>query len=351
MDRIKIEGYKSFKAIDLNLNPINILIGANGSGKSNFLSFFEFLNRMYEQKLTEYVALNGGVDKFFFQGSKTTESINARIYFTSNAYSFQLKEGDGQFVVTQEMLGYHSTYYEIGNYRNEACIKSYQGLSRGDYIKRYLEEVKKYHFHDTGKSSPFTKESHVVNDSYFLYEKGENLAAFLWGIQQNNPIVYKRIIRVIQSIAPYFNDFYFKASASDTVRLQWTGKFSSTIYGPTDFSDGTIRFIALATLFLQPEPPKVIIIDEPELGLHPLAIQKLSGLIKSAAAKGTQVILATQSCDLISLFEAEDIITVNQENGSTVMNRLDEKELKAWLEDYTLGELWKQNILKGGQPK
>ena len=130
-----------------------------------------------------------------------------------------------------------------------------------------------------------------------------------------------------------------------------TDKFSSTIYGPTDFSDGTIRFIALATLFLQPEPPKVIIIDEPELGLHPLAIQKLSGLIKSAAAKGTQVILATQSCDLISLFEAEDIITVNQENGSTVMNRLDEKELKAWLEDYTLGELWKQNILKGGQPK
>ena len=195
-----------------------------------------------------------------------------------------------------------------------------------------MEEVKKYHFHDTGKSSPFTKESHVFNDAYILYEKGENLAAFLLGILQNNPIVYRRIIRVIQSIAPYFNDFYFKASASDTVRLQWTDKFSSTIYGPTDFSDGTIRFIALATLFLQPEPP-------------------MSGLIKSAAAKGTQVILATQSCDLISLFEAEDIITVNQENGNTVMNRLDEKELKAWLEDYTLGELWKQNILKGGQPK
>lgn len=350
MDRIRIEGYKSFKEIDLDLKPINILIGANGAGKSNFLSFFEFLNRMYEQKLTEYVALNGGVDKFLFQGSKTTERIQARIFFAKNAYDFQLKEGDGQFVVTQEMLGYHSIYHNIGNYQHEANIKTYQGLSRGHYIQKYLEEIKKYHFHDTGKNSPFTKESHILNDTYFLYEKGENLAAFLFGIQQSNPTVYKRIIRVIQSIAPYFHDFYFKTSVANTVRLQWTDKFSSTIYGPTDLSDGTIRFIALTTLFLQPEPPKVIIIDEPELGLHPLAIQKLSGLIKSVSSKGTQVILATQNCDLISLFDAEDIITVNQENGHTVMNRLDEKELQAWLDDYTLGELWKQNILKGGQP-
>ena len=140
-------------------------------------------------------------------------------------------------------------------------------------------------------------------------------------------------------------------SAADTVRLQWTDKFSSTIYGPTDLSDGTIRFIALATLFLQPVPPKVIIIDEPELGLHPLAIQTLAGMIKSAAAKGTQVIIATQSADLITNFDAEDVITVNQTDGVSVMKRHSSEELNAWLDDYTLGDLWKQNILKGGQPK
>ena len=351
MDRIEIKGYKSFKDLALDLLPINILIGSNGSGKSNFLSFFEFLNRLYEQKLTEYVALNGGIDKYFFQGSKITDTIEATIYFKCNSYSFELQEGDNRFVFLKEGLGYYQSYSDIALFGNEANIKSYSGLSRGEYIRKYLSEIKKYHFHDTGKSSPFTKESHIVNDTYFLYEKGGNLAAFLYGIREKEPIVYKRIIRVIQSIAPYFSDFYFNVSAADTVRLQWTDKFSSTIYGPTDLSDGTIRFIALATLFLQPVPPKVIIIDEPELGLHPLAIQTLAGMIKSAAAKGTQVIIATQSADLITNFDAEDVITVNQTDGVSVMKRHSSEELNAWLDDYTLGDLWKQNILKGGQPK
>lgn len=351
MDRIEIKGYKSFKDLALDLLPINILIGSNGSGKSNFLSFFEFLNRLYEQKLTEYVALNGGIDKYFFQGSKITDTIEATIYFKCNSYSFELQEGDNRFVFLKEGLGYYQSYSDIALFGNEANIKSYSGLSRGEYIRKYLSEIKKYHFHDTGKSSPFTKESHIVNDTYFLYEKGGNLAAFLYGIREKEPIVYKRIIRVIQSIAPYFSDFYFNVSAAETVRLQWTDKFSSTIYGPTDLSDGTIRFIALATLFLQPVPPKVIIIDEPELGLHPLAIQTLAGMIKSAAAKGTQVIIATQSADLITNFDAEDVITVNQTDGVSVMKRHSSEELNAWLDDYTLGDLWKQNILKGGQPK
>ena len=94
MNRIEIRGYKSFRDLCLELKPINLLIGSNGAGKSNFLSFFEFLNRMYEQKLAEYVALNGGTDKFFFQGGKMTESIYANIYFRDNFYLFELKEGD-----------------------------------------------------------------------------------------------------------------------------------------------------------------------------------------------------------------------------------------------------------------
>ena len=289
MDKIEIKGYKSFKDLKLDLRPINILIGSNGSGKSNFLSFFEFLNRLYEQKLTEYVALEGGIDKFFFQGSKVTDAIYANIDFQDNSYSFELKEGDNKFVFSQEGLGYRRVSYNIAGFGNEANIKSYNGLlSRSSYIKKYLSEIKKYHFHDTGKRSPFTKESHIVNDLYYLYEKGENMAAFLYGIKQNEPIVYSRIVRVIQSIAPYFSDFYFQVSAAETVRLQWTDKFSSTVYGPTDLSDG----------------------------------QKLAGLIKSAAAKGVQVIIATQSADLISHFDAEDVITVNQVDGVSAMKRL-----------------------------
>ena len=133
-------------------------------------------------------------------------------------------------------------------------------------------------------------------------------------------------------------------------RLQWTDKFSDVVYGPNDLSDGTLRFIALTVLFLQPEPPKVIVIDEPELGLHPVAIEKLSGLIKSAANRGTQVIVATQNAELISNFEPENILTVDQRDGESVIKRLDAGELGHWLNDYTLGDLWKQRIMKGGQP-
>lgn len=350
MDRVIIRGYKSFKDLDISLGKINVLIGSNGSGKSNFLSFFEFLHQMYEQKMTEYVALNGGTDKFIYQGSKVTESINAGILFDENSYVFTLKEGDGKFVVSREELGLGEMYTNIDNFRNETEIKSYTGAFKADYLKRYLTEIKKYHFHDTGKTSPFTKESNIRNDVYFLYEKGSNLAAFLYGINRDYPIVYKRIIKVIQSIAPYFSDFYFHASPSDMLRLQWQDKYSSAIYGPTDLSDGTIRFIALAVLFLQPHLPQVIIIDEPELGLHPMAIQKLAGMIKAAASKGTQIIIATQSTDLVSHFAPEEVITVNQIEGATSMKRLDADTLSKWLEDYSLGDLWKQNIVKGGQP-
>ena len=181
--------------------------------------------------------------------------------------------------------------------------------------------------------------------------KGDNLAAFLYAIHEETPIVYNRIVKVIQSIAPCFSDFYFHPTAANTLRLQWRDKYSSMVYGPTDFSDGTIRFIALATLFLQPTPPKVIIIDEPELGLHPVAIQKLAGMMHIAASKGTQIIVATQSTDLLCHFEPEEVITVNQVEGATQMVRLNSEDLNHWLEDYTFGDLWKQNIVRGGQPE
>ena len=139
-------------------------------------------------------------------------------------------------------------------------------------------------------------------------------------------------------------------NSENLVRLQWTDKFSDVIFGATDFSDGTLRFIALTVLFLQPSLPDTIIIDEPELGLHPAAIAKLAGMIKSVSAKKCQVIIATQSTDLISYFLPEDIITVDQVDGASVFERLNNESLQKWLDDYTIDDLWKRNIITGGQP-
>lgn len=351
MDFIEIKGYKSIKDAKIELRPINILIGANGSGKTNFLSFFEFLNNLYERKLTEYIALNGGEEKFLHHGSKMTEDIKCTLSFHNytNGYFFWLEKGIENLIVKQESLLYQNQPENITLFEREANIKTSNNF-RAKYILGYLEGLKKYHFHDTGKNSPFNKLSNIPNDTYFLYEKGDNIAAFLYQIQKEHPIVYNRIIKIIQSIAPYFSDFFFRPNTEGYLRLQWQDKYSSNVYGATDLSDGTIRFIALTTLFLQPNLPQTLVIDEPELGLHPFAISKLAGMIKSIAAKGTQVIVATQSTDLLSYFEPDDIIAVDQHDGASVFNRLKQDELEVWLEDYSLGDLWKRNIITEGQP-
>lgn len=355
MDKIIIKGYKSFGELDFNLRNINLLIGANGAGKSNFLSLFEMLGRIFNQGLEQYVAMKGGVDKFLHQGRKVTSVIETQIAQDKCSYKLSLIEADGKLLVHREQLGYKEAdtwdYATISAFVPEAKIKTYSGMERADYVKEYLGQIRRFHFHDTGSRSKFASECHVKNDAQTLYEHGENLAPILYRIQQENPMVYRRIVQVIQSVAPYFLDFYFNPSPADTMRLLWQDRFSTMIYGPNDFSDGTIRFIALVVLFMQPWLPKVIIIDEPELGLHPVAIQKLSGLIKIAAQRGTQIIIATQSAELISNFDPEDVVTVNQKEGMTQMERLNSEELSHWLDDYTLGDLWKQNILKGGQPR
>jgi predicted ATPase len=354
MEHINIRGYKSIKEVSLNLRPINIFIGSNGSGKSNFLSFFEFLKNGYQRNLQAYVALKGGAEKFLHKGEKNTQEISTKLTFKkTNGYSFTLKRGEERFIFVKEGLWYENPFYsnpmEIASLGAESALKS-ATVARADYIRKYLSALEKYHFHDTGENSPFNRESSVENDKFFLYDKGQNLAAYLFSIYNEHRLVYNLIVKTIQSIAPYFLDFIFRPEKNGNIRLRWQSRYSASIYGTNDLSDGTIRFVALTTLFMQPSLPQTIIIDEPELGLHPSAIAKLAGMIKSVSKKNCQVIIATQSTDLISHFVPEDIITVDQVNGESSFKRLSSDTLNQWLEDYTIDDLWKRNIIDSGQP-
>ena len=346
MESIDIKGFKSIKELLLPLKPINILIGANGSGKSNFLSFFELLQNIYRKNLQGYVALNGGVDKFLYNGSEVTQEIEGKLTFPANSYSFALKKGENNLTFSKEILSYYENNYEVSNFSSETYLHS-SGMPRAEYIKDYLEEVRKYHFHDTGKNAPFHKTSNIKTDFLYLYSNGSNIAALLYKIKQEKPKTYNWILQTIQSIAPYFLDFVLNPNENGYIELLWRNKFSEQLYNTYNFSDGTLRFIALTTLLLQPKLPQTIIIDEPELGLHPFAIAKLAGLIKSASQRGCQIIVATQSVELINYFTPEDIITVDYKNGESVFERLDEASLAIWLEDFSLGELWKGNFING----
>jgi len=310
------------------------------------------LNALYHKRLHEFVSLNKGAEYFLHHGKKITNEIAFELQIDQlNMYSAILQSDiEGNFVFRNEkVVSQNNVLANENSFKKESDLKLYSGIKTKP-LNQLFSNLKRYHFHDTGPDSPFMSMTHVYNDAHFLYEKGGNLGAMLHQIFQQDKKAYFRIVKNIQSIAPFFSDFYLKPNKQNLLRLQWQDKYSSTSYGPEDLSDGTLRFIALATLFLQPEPPKIIIIDEPELGLHPAAISKLSGMINVAIAKGVQVIVATQSPDLINCFEPEDLITVDN-LGHSIFRRLNKGDLSQWIEEYSIGELWQRNIIEGGQPK
>ena len=196
------------------------------------------------------------------------------------------------------------------------------------------------------------KKTADLNDNRFFRPGGANLAPFLYYLREKHESSYSLIRRTVQRVAPFFDDFVLAPQRlnEDKIRLEWQHKGTDAYFDAASLSDGSLRFIALATLLLQPESlrPSVILLDEPELGLHPYAITMLASLLKQAAAQ-TQIILATQSPFLLDHFEPEDVLVADRVNGQTQLTRLDTPSLETWLQDYSLGQLWEKNEI-GGRP-
>lgn len=368
ISRINIKNFKSIKdSGHIEIRPINILIGPNGVGKSNFINFFKLLNNIYNQRLRAFVAENGYSDKLLYFGRKKSNFIEGSIVFkpesknVNNRYDFKLtpmSNGSGLFFeldaggfnIFSNGFSESWSYLNFGGEFKEESELINNTSTRALYLKDYFQEFKIFHFHDTGNNSPL-KQPSKVNDNRNLREDGSNLAAYLFSIKETNPKYFKIIEKTIKSVAPFFEKFDLQHDVlnPNLIELSWRENNSDEIFNAHNLSDGTLRFIALATLLVQPNLPKTIIIDEPELGLHPFAIQKLGALIKSASSK-SQIIISTQSVGLINQFEIEDLLIVNRENFQTTFSRLEFEQFKEWLYEYSLGELWEKNLL-GGRPK
>lgn len=360
IEELKIRNYKSIRDLTLKLKPINVLIGANGAGKSNFISFFKLLHIIYEQHLSSYVASVGGVDNLLHFGRKQSDYLFGLINFDNqNAYQFELKPNiRNQFYFEEEAQLFNG--YQKPNYsdwyranitpanREESALKETNSQS-AYHLKPYFEEFKVFHFHDSSDSAKI-KLLNRLHDNKYLKSQGENLAAFLFFLQKKYPKHFKRIVATVRSIAPFFDRFDLAPDRFDetSIQLEWKEKGSDMYLNAHHLSDGSLRFIALATLLMQPQPPKTIIIDEPELGLHPVAINKLAALIKKASVN-SQIIISTQSTNLVDNFTPEDIVVVNRADNQSTFNRLEKEQLEAWLEDYSLGNIWSKNLI-GGRP-
>jgi predicted ATPase len=363
LEKLTIKGFKSIRSLEgLELRQLNVLIGANSAGKSNFIAFFRLLNELIEGRLQLHVAQRGGPDALLHYGRRTTPELKAELYFGQSGYIFSLVPTvDNRLIFSQEVFwfewfpgAYWPTRSTIGSGHTESLApaqlldgSTHQRLAK--YIVPAIQSWRVYHFHDTSDAAN-VKRVGALNDNLFLRADAGNLAAFLYRLQVQHRAEYERIRDAVRQVMPSFDDFLLRPSplAPNSIELEWREQGSDFPFLAHQLSDGTLRFICLATLLLQPEMPSTILIDEPELGLHPYAINVLASLLRSASTR-TQLILATQSVTLIDLLELEDLIVVERRDGQSVFKRLSSSEFAQWMEEYSLGELWMKNVL-GGRP-
>lgn len=361
---LTVTGYKSIRELrNFQLTNLNVLIGANGAGKSNFISLFRLLNEMYEQQLQVYVQTQGGPDALLHFGRQNTSKLHAEFYFSDSAHLFDgdmgylfdlIPTNDNRLVFGNEIsrfLGISPDGSDamLGRGHDESKLKSATDPHSPD-VRQSITNWRVYHFHDTGEKSK-VKQKHLVNDNLRLKTDAANLAAYLRMLHEKHLEHYQRIVDTIRLVTPFFGDFIHRTGEIEHIELEWTQRGKpDTPFKALHLSDGTLRFICLATLLLQPIYllPDTILIDEPELGLHPYAIAVLSDIFKQISEQ-RQLIVSTQSVELVNELSPEDIIVVDQENDVSTFKRFTQEELVGWLEQYSMGELWKSNVL-GGRP-
>lgn len=359
---LSIAGFRSIRELQaFPLQRLNILVGANGAGKSNFVEFFRMLRAMFQENLQGFVNQAGGADGLFFEGPKYSSEISATLEFGSNRLSFKLQPTPGGDLVVETLVvsypglaGKQTTFHRGTREARVADWKKDKSRweNRPSYLAFTYSAVSSwvvYHFHDTSSLAPMRRDG-AIEDHGELRPQAENLAAFLRQLRDSHPARYQRIRETIQIVAPFFDDFLLepkKKGEAEHVRLDWRQRGSTFPYQPWQLSDGTLRFIALVTALLQPEPPATLVVDEPELGLHPTALQVLAALMHETS-QTTQLVVSTQSPLLVDNFEPEDIIVVRRQGNESAFERLAEADLERWLDEFSLGDLMRKNVVETG---
>jgi predicted ATPase len=342
---------------DFKFQNLNLLVGANGSGKSNLISFFRLLNAFMDGHLNGYVEDQGGMSDLLFNGRKVTNSMWFETRFGDLGHRFTLKAGPNDSPIVDGESRYSRDGGWWGIKIPAEGKSSLAAHLDGGYPTAFLSHPavaairgwQIYHFHDTSSTAGM-RHYEIVQDDRELRLDAANLAPYLRHLRDCHPSSYRDIVNAVRLVTPFFENFMLeprKMGEAEKVNLSWRQKGSDYPMQPYHLSDGSIRFIALATALLQPEPPSTIIIDEPELGLHPHALSILAELIQDAS-KRTQLIVATQSATLLDHFSLSDIVVVRRKDGASTFERLDEADYQQWLESYTVGELWVKNVIEGG---
>lgn len=377
LTKIHAEGFRSLRSVDLELGPVTVLIGANGSGKSNLLTLLQMVPLMRTQSLQRFVEERGRASSFLHYGPTVSSQMSVSLDFEERSrtrYSATLGyTAQDTFVFLREAcetLGAgtaSSSAVELGSGHRESRLEG----SASPCVQEVREAIARmsfFHFHDTSLTSLLRAPSRA-EDARYLRSNGSNLASYLLALRtsatSSDKAAYERIHHLLRQVAPFVKELAptllgrsgMPAEAVHEsgdvaglkVRLDWIDERDG-IFGPHQLSDGTLRALALVTALSQPHDrlPGFLSIDEPELGLHPSALHLLVELVRSISHR-SQVLLATQSPALLDHFEPEEVVVAELEQGGSCFRRLDRKELQAWLQEYSLSEIYDKNII-GGRP-
>ena len=370
IESIRIRGFRSLADVELSgLGPATVLIGPNGSGKSNVLRFLDMLHNMLRfQRLGRFVERQGGASDQLFGGSELTDQIEAELTMKADEglydYRFTLEYAHpDRFYFSEEAFrhrrGEHSSgtrWQDLGSEHREANLVLAAQSEEFPHLdkvaaRQIIKTVRRsgvFQFHNTDDRSHFKRRWLIANRNG-LRSNGGNLAPVLYRMEREDQRRYARICRYIGRILPGFDHFDIEES-DGRVELSWQSDWSDHSFGAHLTSDGSLRTFALVTLLNMPTDmlPDVVLLDEPELGLHPSAVTLIGGMISSLSAR-KQVIVATQSPLLVDSFELDEIRVLELRNGRTEVLHYDPAEYERWLEDYSTGELWQRNLL-GGHP-
>ena len=360
LNKATIQGFKSIRDLtDFEFTNLNIIVGANGAGKSNLLSFFRMLRAFVAGDMQRFVTDQGGAGDLLFNGRKSTSQMYFQMNFDNGGYRFFLVPTAQDFFAVEEECCFAepetSGWWKLGNNPSGISLMTQEvkekkkGYHYSHPVYEAISSWQIYHFHDTGKTAGM-RHYEIVEDNYELRSDASNIGPFLLRLQKEYPDEYREIVNAVRLVMPFFDDFLLipqNRGPKIEVNISWRQKGSDYPMQPWHLSDGSIRFICLATALLQPIPPSAIIIDEPELGLHPSAISILAELVKLSSLR-TQIIVATQNPLLIDQFAVENVIVTSHKNGESHFERLKEADFSLWLEDYSVGELWTKNVIAGG---
>ena len=373
--KINLTGFKTFHGpVSMELNPLTVLIGHHGAGKSNFLSFFSMMNHamLTPGALQPFVAREGGAHNLVYESRHHPSEISVDLKFQTDQgpafYHARLNAtardtllfAEEKYVVPPSPSGDEPpNWIGAGSDQTESSVpRETTNTQALNPIRETLANTQVYQLETQGENAPI-RERHILTNDQAIMASGGNLAPFLIRLRNQHPWHYDRILQTLRLILPFFEDFEPSKTPDENSRvlLYWKEKGSDRVFSPSQTSDSTLRVMAMVTILMQPQElmPKLMILDEPCLGLHPGTAKLIGGMIESTSSAETQIILATQSQTLMDWFELQDIVVVERAEptagpgagAGATFHRLDPVKLEPWLKDYSISKLWEKNVLNG----